>query len=390
MVFGSLLNKSNPMKPIFLLLILTLIISCAKDSPKSKLKSILREYQPAEQIFEIESGGSIAIVGEKGTKIELNTEDLVFENGEKAEFPIEISLLELTTKENLMKANAQTVSNGRWLVSGGAYRIKAFSRGKELQLKEGSSYDVTFPKITDGKMSLFYGERNTDWDMNWQQYNIQLNDKEYPTVITKDSVLIKFDVEYQIYFGYDTIIYRIPPKKYSVSNLLKEFPRVDSVAIQNDTLFGFIKRPWVLKETVPTSEMTEQEIDSLIDLNKRVNEVYEKISVNKFNWINVDRFYPEIKERSKVSFELAQNFDFAVAYILFGEQNTVLTLNFNQKGKLIVDFPTNENYKLITYGIVGDKVFAAKKPFTVNGDSIMRVEMKEIDLGQIEKLFNSN
>jgi hypothetical protein len=146
MIFGSLLNKSNPMKPIFLLLISTLIISCAKDSPKSKLKSILREYQPAEQIFEIESDGSIAIVGEKGTKIELNTEDLVFENGEKAEFPIEISLLELTTKEDLMKANAQTISNGRWLISGVPIKSKHFQTGRNYDLKKRKITRLLFLK----------------------------------------------------------------------------------------------------------------------------------------------------------------------------------------------------------------------------------------------------
>ena len=99
----------------------------------------------------------------------VNSGDLVHENERSAIGEIRLELTELTTKEALVRHNAQTRSGDEWLISGGAYNIQFFDEsGAQLRLRDGKSLEVQFPKLVDEPMQLFSGLRNDESVMNWQ------------------------------------------------------------------------------------------------------------------------------------------------------------------------------------------------------------------------------
>ena len=369
------------MKSILLILSALLIFSCTKNSSKNRLISILMEYQPSEQVFEIDSEGFVSIVGKKGTKININTEDLVFEDGEKIEFPIKIALLELTSKEDLMRANAQTVSNGRWLVSGGAYKIQITSNGRQLKLKEGSSYTISFPKIVDERMSIFYGERNKEGNMNWESSEINLDEREYPIVIKQDSSFMRYDLEYNIDLQVDTVVLRKPKGKFKISQLSERFPYIDSISIAKDTIFGISH----MAEEVPVDTVLQRSIE----LNNRIwkiqNQVYEAISLNKLGWINVDRFYPKISNRVNLSFLIDKKVWNNQCFISSQSDNLIMNQYLDETGNLSIDFPKGKTFQIFVFGLEDDKLYGCKKSFrTTEKSRVIKLKMKEIGVQEIE------
>ena len=103
-----------------------------------------------------------------GTTIYINPNDLETLDGKPLTENIEIELKELTNQLELFGTNTQTVSNGKLLVSGGAYYLNMKSNGKQLKIKDGKNINIDFPKLTNEKMSLFYGQKDSLGIMNWE------------------------------------------------------------------------------------------------------------------------------------------------------------------------------------------------------------------------------
>jgi hypothetical protein len=134
-----------------------------------KINSAYKQYEGPSQIFKVSADKATQINGKQGTIISINADDLMTENGQPLGKSIEVELKELTNQEQLLRANAQTTSNGQLLVSGGAYYVNMTSDGQQLKLKEGKTLSVEFPKLSNSEMSLFYGQRDSLGQLNWQQ-----------------------------------------------------------------------------------------------------------------------------------------------------------------------------------------------------------------------------
>ena len=158
------------MKKLLLLSIFILsIYSCQNDQKAIELTKLLSELGGETQNFTVSSDSVSEIIGKYGTRIVVNSGDLVHENERSAIGEIRLELTELTTKEALVRHNAQTRSGDEWLISGGAYNIQFFDEsGAQLRLRDGKSLEVQFPKLVDEPMQLFSGLRNDESVMNWQ------------------------------------------------------------------------------------------------------------------------------------------------------------------------------------------------------------------------------
>ena len=170
-------------KLLLLLFVVALFATCNEDH-SDELAIILQEYEiePQRQTF---AGDKVfEFVGEKGTKIRVNPNDLMAPSGKKID-SVEVRLLELTTLSELLRNDVQTVSDGRWLSSGGSFKIELYADGELLQLKKGKSIEVIFPKIRDEEMQLFYGQRLEDGQMNWTVDTVLLRDETYRGYITR-------------------------------------------------------------------------------------------------------------------------------------------------------------------------------------------------------------
>lgn len=371
------------MKKILLMIISFMIIGCKKDSDNSKLKSILSDLAPKEQTFTFYNEDSVSITGKKGTKIYINLSDLVKQDGTEVTDSITVSLLELTTKEELLISNTQTISDDKWLISGGVYKIGFYSQNNELKLKEGAEYQVVFPKFSDEKMSIFYGGRDEKDNMNWELGDFELKEKLYPVVIHLDTSFMRYDRSYQIDLQFDSIIVRKPKEKFTLSKLKEKYPRIDSLKIVNDTI-----KTW--------DYFIREELDSIafanMDSLRRIqNEVYEAISINKMGWINIDRLYPEINDRVTFDFELNGANYYNQCFIVSRNENTVLNEFFDNRGNLSISFPKNKTFEILVFQWANNKLFGVKKRFKTNQrNTSVKLEMKEIRNSDIESYFKLN
>jgi hypothetical protein len=151
--------------------------SLAPKQETGKLNDYLKKFEEPSQTFNISSLKPTQIKGKKGTMISINPADLETVDGKPVGKDIQIELKELTNQQQLLRTNAQTVSNGQLLVSGGAYFINMVSNGQQLKLKDGKSLGVAFPKLSEDEMALFYGQRDSLGQINWQKASETLKTK---------------------------------------------------------------------------------------------------------------------------------------------------------------------------------------------------------------------
>lgn len=77
-----------------------------------KLNDLLDRFAEPSQVFTVSSSKPAQVKGKQGTTISINPDDLATESGEPLGKNIQIELKELTNQTQLLKSNAQTVSNG--------------------------------------------------------------------------------------------------------------------------------------------------------------------------------------------------------------------------------------------------------------------------------------
>ena len=135
----------------------------------AKLNAFMKGFEQAPQVFFVSSEKPSKVKGKMGTELRLNPEDLQTIDGKPPGKKIKIELKELLNQRALLRENAPTTSNGRLLVSGGAYYIHLSSGEKPLFLKKGRFLKAKFPRISSKKMSLFYGKRDSLGNLNWNE-----------------------------------------------------------------------------------------------------------------------------------------------------------------------------------------------------------------------------
>jgi len=161
-----------------------------------KLNKFLKKFDEPPQLFKAPADKPIKVKGRQGTIIHINPADLETESGQTVGKEIVIELKELSNRQQLVRANAQTISDGGALISGGAYYINATADDQQLRLKAGKTYAVEFPKMLDDEMELYYGQRDSSGKMNWKLAEQKLKTikpkkegtKEYIAIIVADGM----------------------------------------------------------------------------------------------------------------------------------------------------------------------------------------------------------
>lgn len=137
-----------------------------ENSQLSTALDLQQYFDEAPQLFTVNTG-TTTITAKHGLRLEVNTDDFETEDGRAATGPVELTVKELVTKEQLIAGDCPTVSDGRLLETAGSYFIGASVYGSKLRLKQGKKMRIEFPKRGDN-MELFYGQRMADGSMNWQ------------------------------------------------------------------------------------------------------------------------------------------------------------------------------------------------------------------------------
>lgn len=126
------------------------------------------------QTFTINAGQAQTITGNKGTVVHFNANSFVTANGTPVTGNVQIELVEIYSKKDMILMNKQTVGK-MWngvspLLSGGQFSIVAKQNGQKLKLAPGMNYqiDAPAPNGTTSQMGLFYGQIENE-QLEWSQ-----------------------------------------------------------------------------------------------------------------------------------------------------------------------------------------------------------------------------
>lgn len=165
---------------------LVLISSCKKDNPDptntttpptsgSGISSFFQtNLNNATQTFTIDAGQNQSITGSKGTVVHFYANSFVTASGAPVTGNIQIELVEIYGKKDMILLNKQTMGvNGTGLsplISGGQFNIVAKQNGQKLRLANGMGYsiDAPAPNGTTPQMGVFYGAIAND-QLTWTQ-----------------------------------------------------------------------------------------------------------------------------------------------------------------------------------------------------------------------------
>ena len=331
-------NRNNiTMKNIFKVLIIASIVltSCNNEESKTedieveqvnpkeefaKLMKFMRKFDESAQILKAPTNKLIKVRGKKGTIIHINPDDLETESGQPIGKDVQIELKELSNQQQLLRANAQTSSDKQLLVSGGAYFINVTSEGQDVKLKEGKTYSVEFPKLSNDEMSLYYGQRDSIDIMNWKKTD-QIFESPKPIMES--------------------------PKEYKAI-IVTEKGRFSDTSI------------------VAMKNYSEKEYQKIEQQTKISNKVYSPVTLNKFGWINCDKLFILNAPRTAVQctfINKAEEANYIIVYLIFNDINSVMSSTYYSfENKMedidINNIPVGQSVRFLAACYQNDKIFA--------------------------------
>lgn len=233
-----------------------------------QVDNLLSEITEKPQNLTAPSDKKTTVTGAKGTIIHVDPNRLETVDGSPLGDDIQIELLEMTNNASMLLNNAQTISNGQMLVTGGAYYLNMTSDGKQLKIKQGIGLEVEFPKLTEDEMGLFLGERDSLGQINWISTSANFETKDIPDAKKPEKPIKKEDLVTELVpgeFGYYLSDSVPAPKKVNKEDVSEE---------EYKKYLKKVKEYEVLKKEIEYQRQT-----------------YQAVKLMNFGWINCDRFY---------------------------------------------------------------------------------------------------
>lgn len=146
------------------------------------------------EIFSIKPYSNIIIKGKEGTEVKINRQDLVYEDGQPVEEPIQVELKEFYKPADMLLAELHTMEGDKVLETGGMLNLKITADGKPLALKTGKIAKIKMPaKSAKSKkgMNLYFGKRLENGAVDWR-----LEERSEPIVTTNEISEISANAEF--------------------------------------------------------------------------------------------------------------------------------------------------------------------------------------------------
>lgn len=142
-----------------------LLAGCSSDKENH---GSLNTLKTAPQTFSINPNERASLETEGGVKVIIPPGVFVFEDGQPALNSIQLELLDVFTKSDMILNGISTISDGRLIESFGMVFAKATSEGKNLVIREGGAIGMEFPdRLNKSDGALFYGHES-DTSFNWE------------------------------------------------------------------------------------------------------------------------------------------------------------------------------------------------------------------------------
>jgi len=250
--------------------------------------------------------------------------------------------------------NAQTTSNGKILVTGGAYYINMLSNGKQLKIKQGKGIKVEFLKLTENEMELFLGRRDSLGQTNWIRAKQNFNSKKIAEINKPKEPLLNYAI-----LDFD--------------------PEIDSVI-----------PPKKVERNQVSSEVYQEYLKELKKYEKQKKEIayqrktYEAVRLINFGWINCDRFYED--QSPKTDIRLTVNNDSvkgARIFAVFKEINSIMTEHYWKGHEASFrGIPKGKELTIIALTAKDETPYIFDR--TINTDSIKHVKIEFSETSQEE------
>ncbi len=403
-----------------------------------ELNQLVKEYEKSmTQVFTVQTGKPTVIRGKNGLELTVNPTSLLKEDGAPVDGPITVKLIELTNTGDLYRCNATTVSNGELLVSGGSYFIGMECNGQSLKIKSGAGLSAKFPKIKNGDMELFYGNRDATGTMNWNRAEQNLSffdmvkygsyNPPYPFTGEK-----KFKSRYVMYESLSKKIF-FEDHLMSIRRMVELLNKrgidkhIDTVKLpvvvanpfpnaKEKFIYDTLLRYRVLTACEAAAEKDTMEKEALLEKQHlEANELYraEYSRMNAFNsvpgqlqqyyapesitslgWINCDRFYNN-PQNTDLPVELPYTFSNPQIqyFIIYKSFNGLMSgrLKMNNKGEYVLDrLPQGESVRLVAFAINNGAYYEYTEDFVISAGKKIKPAFRLISVEELRKKFGNN
>ena len=394
------------------------------------------------QKFIVKQKSVTVLTGKKGLKVTIDPADLETEDGRPVNGNISVEMVELTTSEDLFKTNAATMSNGKLLASGGSYFIGMECNGKKLKLKGKRAIKMEFPQLKEEEMELFYGDKDTEGNINWVKAEQPLSfnttpdntavraayNPPYPDNEQRKRYKSKFKLYKKLT---DTVYYR--DKLMSLENLIHTLKsngvdkNIDTLLIPAyDFYYGLdynrnyeydtIKRYRIVSgkdiEDDIAYRAAEKKITAERDeanrkynaewwknnddgtLESKIQRYYAPSAVSKLGWINCDRFY-QYPQQIETPVELPTLFTKADIqyFLIFKSFNGLMSGRLMKNAKeeyVLPNLPQGERVTIVAFAKQNGQVYNCSEDFTIVPGKKIKPDFKEVSTDEIKKMFGSN
>lgn len=165
--------KSQTMRSIIAISLLTIIFMTACNETETfngnleqgQITNFHEQLDPPLTSFFIEANLGGRFITDRNSILSFEPNIFEDQNGQSVTGQVEIQVLELLTKSEILMYGIHTYCDGKLLESGGEFKVEAFQNGEQLQLKEGKNYSL-FVENSSPRQSaeLFYAnEENNEW-----------------------------------------------------------------------------------------------------------------------------------------------------------------------------------------------------------------------------------
>ena len=128
--------------------------------------------QNSIQTSSIDSETTNLVYGQNGTLLNIPSGIFQFMNGTPVSGMVDLELIEIFFKDDMVRSNKPTTAGGALLVSGGELYIMAYQNGEKLEIIPGESMTIRVPTVTNygtpWEMTKFYGTEMEDGTVDWE------------------------------------------------------------------------------------------------------------------------------------------------------------------------------------------------------------------------------
>lgn len=396
--------------------------------------------QLSTQRYRVNAGKVSVVTADKGLKITVEPGKLEKENGAApGEEDIQVDIIELTNAEELFKANASTTSNGRLLASGGCYYIGMTSGNSRLRVKKGEALQVEFPVLKQAEMELFYTERDSSGNMNWQRAGVALEAAATREVSLEFKETVYDDPPpmrgLMVNDSGEAIVYRTLDRKVFLQDRMMTVQQlIDTVNSTGIKIIVDTVRPWpkfsaaelargrvdtnyllkvfgpekqfILKTTAQLQkekagkEKAEQLKKEAIEkweprsLAGALQKYYSPAPITRLGWINCDRFYGAPQEET-LELELPITFNGTkVQYFLLYPSINACTNGeamVSKEGKFLVGKqPSGTSLTVVAFTKMNGEIYHCKKTIVTGREKQLSLKPEVIATAAFNKMFGRN